>query len=82
MIVNDFLKKFLSSILVKTLIDVRDIIVIGKRESRLEFDLELVVQNSDRQIGYIEPGKTQLRFQVDSSLEKPHNKSTMLQSLY
>ena len=67
MIVSEYLKNYFEMITINTPFDIDNMIFIPKKESRLGFDLELVVQDSDLRSGYIKPGYTKLEFEIEKS---------------
>lgn len=68
LIVNEYLRNYFGSITVNTPFNIENMIFISKKESRLGFDLELVVQDSDLIHGYIKPGYTSIDFKVEKEV--------------
>jgi hypothetical protein len=67
--VNEFLDRHLAQIKVNTPIDTERVILISKRESLLDFDMELIVEFTDTKRGFIKPGYTSCKYYVDQTRE-------------
>lgn len=67
--INDFLKKYFGQIKVNTPINREEVLIILKKESKFDFDMELLVEFSDIKKGFIKPGFTIIKFNVDQTRE-------------
>ena len=64
--VNEFLDTYFGRITENTPYSIFDAVYISKKESKLEFDMELIAESSDQRKGYIKPNFTQIYYSVDT----------------
>jgi hypothetical protein len=60
LVVKEFLRNYFEHVAVNTYFNIQNMIMISRKESRLDYDLELLVKESDIMIGYIKPGYTKM----------------------
>ena len=82
LVIKEYLNNYFNSIAVNTAYHIENMIMIAKKESRLDYDLELVVMESDIISGYIMPGYTSLNFEIDRAMNDQLSKVNMFSSIY
>jgi hypothetical protein len=70
--VNEFLDRYFGHISENTPYSIFNAVFISTKESKLEFDMELIAESSDQRKGFIKPNFTQINYSVDNQT-KVHN---------
>lgn len=69
--INDILNSYFKSIKVCTPYDIDSIIIMTKKEIKMDFEIEIVVESCSQKKGFIKPGYTKVVLTMDNSLDTP-----------
>ena len=69
--INEILNSYFKSIKVCTPFNIDSIILLSKKEIKMDFEIEMVVESCSQKTGFIKPGYTKVLLSIDNSLETP-----------
>jgi hypothetical protein len=69
--VNELIDRYFKSVKINTPFDIENIILITRKELKLDFDMELVVESCSNRKGFIMPGYTLIQYHIDNSMNAP-----------
>jgi hypothetical protein len=81
--IDEILNKYFKSIKICTPYDIDSIIILSKKDMKMDFEIEIVVESCTQKKGFIQPGYTKFILTMDNSLDTPKTfQKLMMASIY